>query len=126
MMPPLMPGHLHYRSARRKIALQDQKAAGGFYRLAEGMHDILAGRLHRGQCLGLKRPAGHGHRLLVDQVGLGEPLRDDRYSTGPVDVHRQATAENLPNLAPIPEPRPVVIAPTPAASEPATVAEVER
>ncbi|HST92135.1 MAG TPA: cell division protein, partial [Brevundimonas sp.] len=40
---------------------------------------------------------------------------------GPVDVHRQATEDSLPNLAPIPEPAPVVIvAPTPApAAEPA-------
>jgi len=39
-------------------------------------------------------------------------------------VHRQAKVENLPTLAPIPEPAPVVIATPPVPAAPAP--EVER
>ena len=66
---------------------------------------------------------GQRVRLLRAEVArLEQPNRLEALSRGaglgPVDVHRQATAENLPNLAPIPEPRPVVVAPTaPAAAE---------
>ncbi|MDP3803350.1 cell division protein [Brevundimonas sp.] len=61
---------------------------------------------------------GQRVRLLRAEVArLERPDRLEALSRGaglaPVDVHRQATAESLPNLAPIPEPRPVVIAPTP-------------
>ena len=74
---------------------------------------------------------GQRVRLLRAEVArLEQPNRLEALSRGaglgPVDVHRQATAENLPSLAPIPEPRPVVIAPTPAAPVPAPVVEVER
>lgn len=78
---------------------------------------------------------GQRVRLLRAEVArLEQPNRLEALSRGaglgPVDVHRQATAENLPNLAPIPEPRPVVIAPTPAAAADAPMAdpapEVER
>ena len=71
---------------------------------------------------------GQRVRLLRAEVArLEQPNRLEALSRdaglGPVDVHRQATADNLPNLAPIPEPRPVVIAPTPApASAPAVPA----
>lgn len=63
---------------------------------------------------------GQRVRLLRAEVArLEQPNRLEALSRGaglgPVDVHRQATAENLPNLAPIPEPRPVIIAPTAAA-----------
>lgn len=71
------------------------------------------------------------NRLLRAEVArLEQPARLEALSRdvglGPVDVHRQATAENLPNLAPNPEPRPVVIAPTPATPTAAPVPEVER
>ena len=75
---------------------------------------------------------GQRVRLLRAEVArLEQPNRLEALSRGaglgPVDVHRQATAENLPNLAPIPEPRPVVIAPTPVDPVPAAPApEVER
>ena len=67
---------------------------------------------------------GQRVRLLRAEVArLEQPNRLEALSRGaglgPVDVHRQAVADNLPNLAPIPEPRPVVIAPTPALAEPA-------
>ena len=68
---------------------------------------------------------GQRVRLLRAEVArLERPTRLEALSRGaglgPVDVHRQATAENLPNLAPIPGPRAVIIAPT--ASVPAVVA----
>lgn len=67
-------------------------------------------------------------RLLRAEVArLEQPGRLEALSRGaglgPVDVHRQATEASLPELAPIPEPRPVIVAPTaPAAA--ATAAEV--
>ena len=69
---------------------------------------------------------GQRVRLLRAEVArLEQPNRLEALSRGaglgPVDVHRQATAENLPNLAPIPEPRPVIIAPTPPAAAEAPV-----
>jgi len=83
---------------------------------------------------------GQRVRLLRAEVArLERPTRLEALSRGaglgPVDVHRQARAENLPSLAPIPEPRPVVIAPTPPAPDaapapasdaPAPAPEVER
>ncbi len=67
------------------------------------------------------------NRLLRAEVArLEQPNRLEALSRGaglgPVDAHRQARAENLPNLAPIPEPRPVVIAPTPPAAADVAVA----
>ena len=64
----------------------------------------------------------------LEQPGRLEALSRDA-GLGPVDVHRQATEASLPDLAPIPEPEPVVIvAPTlpagPAEVEPAPAAEV--
>ena len=63
---------------------------------------------------------GQRVRLLRAEVArLEQPNRLEALSRGaglgPVDVHRQARAENLPGLAPIPDPRPVVIVPTPSA-----------
>lgn len=75
---------------------------------------------------------GQRVRLLRAEVArLEQPNRLEALSRGaglgPVDVHRQATVGNLPSLAPIPEPRPVVIAPTPSAPAPAApTPEVER
>ena len=74
---------------------------------------------------------GQRVRLLRAEVArLEQPNRLEALSRGaglgPVDVHRQATAESLPSLAPIPEPRPVVIAPTPAAPVETPAGEVER
>ena len=77
---------------------------------------------------------GQRVRLLRAEVArLEQPNRLEALSRGaglgPVDVHRQAKAENLSNLAPIPDPRAVVIAPTlaaPAPSADAPVVEVER
>ena len=74
---------------------------------------------------------GQRVRLLRAEVArLEQPNRLEALSRGaglgPVDVHRQAKAENLSSLAPIPEPRPVIIAPTPAASAAAAVPEAAR
>lgn len=60
---------------------------------------------------------GQRVRLLKAEVArLEQPGRLEALSRSaglaPVDVHRQATEERLPSLAPIPEPRPVVVAPT--------------
>ncbi len=71
---------------------------------------------------------GQRVRLLRAEVArLEQPNRLEALSRGaglgPVDVHRQATAGNLSNLAPIPEPRPVVVAPTPPAVVDAPVAD---
>lgn len=73
---------------------------------------------------------GQRVRLLRAEVArLEQPNRLEALSRGaglgPVDVHRQATVGSLPSLAPIPEPRPVVIAPTPPAAA-AAAPEVER
>lgn len=67
---------------------------------------------------------GERVRLLRAEVArLEQPGRLEALSRsaglGPVEMKRQETEANLPNLAPIPEPRPVVIAPTPAAPAPA-------
>jgi hypothetical protein len=71
---------------------------------------------------------GQRVRLLRAEVArLEQPGRLEALSRGaglgPVDVHRQATEDSLPTLAPIPDPEPVVVvAPTPAAAvEPAPV-----
>lgn len=74
---------------------------------------------------------GQRVRLLRAEVArLEQPNRLEALSRGaglgPVDVHRQAKAENLSSLAPIPEPRPVIIAPMPAASAAAAVPEAAR
>ena len=69
---------------------------------------------------------GQRVRLLRAEVArLERPARLEALSRGaglaPVDVHRRATEASLPELAPLPDPQPVVIvAPTvpPAASEP--------
>ncbi len=71
---------------------------------------------------------GQRVRLLRAEVArLEQPNRLEALSRGaglgPVDVHRQATEGALPDLAPIPEPRPVVIAPTPAPAEAVAPAE---
>jgi len=71
---------------------------------------------------------GQRVRLLRAEVArLEQPNRLEALSRGaglgPVDVHRQARAENLSNLAPIPEPRPVIIAPTPPAAVAAPVVD---
>ncbi len=76
-------------------------------------------RLLRAEVARLEQPG----RLEVLAAGAG---------LGPVDVHRQATVASLPDLAPVPEPEPVVIvAPTvpaeaPAAAPPAAPAEDAR
>ena len=61
---------------------------------------------------------GQRVRLLRAEVArLEQPNRLEALSRdlglGPVAVHRQTTVDSLASLAPIPEPRPVVIAPTP-------------
>jgi hypothetical protein len=71
---------------------------------------------------------GQRVRLLRAEVArLEQPNRLEALSRGaglgPVDVHRQATVGNLPTLAPIPEPRQVIIAPTPPAATGAPVAD---
>jgi hypothetical protein len=68
---------------------------------------------------------GQRVRLLRAEVArLEQPGRLEALSRGaglgPVDVHRQARAGNLSTLAPVPEPRPVVIAPTVPAATPST------
>lgn len=68
---------------------------------------------------------GERVRLLRAEVArLEQPGRLEALSRsaglGPVEMKRQADEAALPTLAPIPEPRPVVVAPTPAA--PAAVA----
>lgn len=73
---------------------------------------------------------GQRVRLLRAEVArLEQPNRLEALSRGaglgPVDVHRQATVGNLSNLAPIPEPRAVIIAPTAAAPD-APATEIER
>ena len=68
---------------------------------------------------------GQRVRLLRAEVArLEQPGRLEALSRGaglePVDVHRQATVASLPDLAPLPEPAPVVIvAPTDPAAQPA-------
>ncbi len=73
---------------------------------------------------------GQRVRLLRAEVArLEQPARLEALSRGaglgPVDVHRQATEDSLPTLAPVPEPEApvVVVAPTSApAVEPAPAA----
>ena len=68
---------------------------------------------------------GQRVRLLRAEVArLEQPGRLEALAAGaglgPVDVHRQATVASLPDLAPVPEPEPVVIvAPTIPAEAPA-------
>jgi hypothetical protein len=78
---------------------------------------------------------GQRVRLLRAEVArLERPDRLEALSRGaglaPVDVHRQATEAGLSNLAPIPDPRPVVVVPTETPSDPvstgAGTAEIER
>lgn len=69
---------------------------------------------------------GERVRLLSAEVArLEQPARLETLSReaglGPVDVHRQATEQGLPLIAPEPDPRPVVISPSPAG--PAAVTE---
>ncbi|MDO9588120.1 MAG: cell division protein [Brevundimonas sp.] len=74
---------------------------------------------------------GQRVRLLRAEVArLEQPGRLEALSRGaglgPVDVHRQATVDRLPALAPVPEPRPVVIVPTPSAVPADPVPEAPR
>ena len=75
---------------------------------------------------------GQRVRLLrAEAARLEQPGRLEALSRAaglaPVDVHRQATEASLPELAPIPDPEPVVIvAPTiPTAPEPAAAPAAE-
>lgn len=73
---------------------------------------------------------GQRVRLLRAEVArLEQPTRLEALSRGaglgPVDVHRQAAEGTLAKLAPIPDPRPVVIAPTPATPDPAAAPATE-
>ncbi len=70
---------------------------------------------------------GQRVRLLrAEAARLEQPARLELLSRdaglGPVDVHRQATEASLSDLAPIPEPAPVVIIAPTVPSEPATAA----
>lgn len=76
----------------------------------------------------LERQIGdNGQRVRVlraEAARLEQPARLEALSReaglGPVEVHRQATESALTRLAPVPEPRPVIVAPTePAALAPA-------
>lgn len=72
---------------------------------------------------------GQRVRLLKAEVArLEQPGRLEALSRGaglgPVEMKRQATEDRLPTLAPIPEPRPVVIAPT-APAAPAEPVETD-
>lgn len=69
---------------------------------------------------------GQRVRLLRAEVArLEQPARLEALSRGaglgPVDVHRQATEDSLPTLAPVPEPEAPVVVVAPAV-EPAPVA----
>ena len=69
---------------------------------------------------------GQRVRLLRAEVArLEQPGRLEALSRAaglePVDVHRQATVASLPELAPIPEPEPVVIVAPTLPAEPAPV-----
>ncbi|RZJ05776.1 MAG: cell division protein [Brevundimonas sp.] len=73
---------------------------------------------------------GQRVRLLRAEVArLEQPGRLEDLSRaaglGPVDVHRQATEQNLPNLAPVPEPAPVAAPVVPAAPVPTEPAAPE-
>jgi len=73
--------------------------------------------------------SGQRVRLLKAEVArLEQPGRLEALSRGaglgPVEMKRQASEDNLANLAPIPEPQPVVIV-APTAPEPAPAAEAE-
>ena len=59
----------------------------------------------------------------LEQPGRLEALSREA-GLAPVDVHRQDTEDGLPHLAPVPEPRPVIVAPT--VPTPAAVAEDAR
>ncbi|WP_339915389.1 cell division protein [uncultured Brevundimonas sp.] len=70
---------------------------------------------------------GQRVRLLRAEVArLEQPARLEALSRdaglGPVDVHRRATEAALSVLAPIPDPRPVIVAPTTAAAAAETAA----
>lgn len=73
--------------------------------------------------------SGQRVRLLKAEVArLEQPGRLEALSRGaglgPVEMKRQASEDNLANLAPIPEPQPVVIV-APTAPEPAAGTEAE-
>lgn len=72
---------------------------------------------------------GQRVRLLRAEVArLEQPARLEALSRdaglGPVDVHRRATEAGLSDLAPVPDPRPVIVAPTTAAAAAETAAPV--
>jgi hypothetical protein len=75
---------------------------------------------------------GQRVRLLRAEVArLEQPGRLEALSRGaglaPVDVRRQTTEAALPTLAPVPEPKPVIIvSPTPPSAAPAADAEAPR
>ncbi|WP_339931545.1 cell division protein [uncultured Brevundimonas sp.] len=71
---------------------------------------------------------GERVRLLRAEVArLEQPGRLEALSRSaglaPVDVHRRTSEESLAAIAPVPEPRPVIIAPTTAAAVDAAAAE---
>lgn len=60
---------------------------------------------------------GQRVRLLRAEVArLEQPARLEALSRsaglGPVQIHRRTSEDNLPAIAPVPEPRPVIISPT--------------
>ena len=77
----------------------------------------------------LERQIGdNGQRVRVlraEAARLEQPARLEALSReaglGPVDVHRQASESALTRLAPVPEPRPVIVAPTEPAAVPPPV-----
>jgi len=74
----------------------------------------------------------NGQRVRLLRAEVARLERPDRLETlsrgaglGPVDVHRHATEDRLASLAPIPEPRPVVIVRTPASAPDSDAAPVD-
>ena len=74
---------------------ENGKAAGGFQRLGEQRHDLLARSFHRRGGHLRQRPAVDRASVAVDQAALGQSLRDQRNPAGIVQVFRDVRAAGL-------------------------------
>ena len=81
-------GNFRHGPVRCEIALENPQPAGCLDGLVDRMHDFLSRRL-----LGLRRFLAdglprHRHRRLIDQLRIGETLRDERHAAGRKQVVR--------------------------------------
>jgi hypothetical protein len=95
VQPPLVAGELDHAAVGREVAAQDRQPAAGLDRVVQRPHDALSRRLGRLASVVADGPAGHRHRVLVQQAGLEQSPGDERDAAGLVEVRRDVPAPGL-------------------------------